>query len=357
MFDECVTMEGYEKHSFRIKKDSEYQKYLKDELDDYTKWVAVNHNEYTGDVEQIAEYINGAVASYYKSDFISATQAIQKIVDENNFLLCETKMGGDGSDDVLFKARVAEPTENIKHEYMLHIPFDCRNIVASQRFSLSGTPCIYLSRSSYTCWLELNKPEENKFFVSAFKLSKPKRFLDLTCLTWEGLKDEIGSKRDIKAKLCTFPLIIATSFLIDENIGKPFHSEYIISGLLMNVIAISDKYDGVAYFSKKFSDKKESYPINVCFALLAKFNNKKYTRDIENIKWTNPMPLRDYSMINWNARYDEVIIGDVEEEEKEKRSLTLIGDGVAYCDTLMYGFDKWIIEKMDFTKGVNEKLK
>lgn len=64
-----------------------------------------------------------------------------------------------------------------------------------------------------------------------------------------------------------------------------------------------------------------------------------------------------YSMINWNARYDEVIIGDVEEEEKEKRSLTLIGDGVAYCDTLMYGFDKWIIEKMDFTKGVNEKLK
>lgn len=62
-------------------------------------------------------------------------------------------------------------------------------------------------------------------------------------------------------------------------------------------------------------------------------------------------------MINWNARYDEVIIGDVEEEEKEKRSLTLIGDGVAYCDTLMYGFDKWIIEKMDFTKGVNEKLK
>ena len=125
----------------------------------------------------------------------------------------------------------------------------------------------------------------------------------------------------------------------------------------MNVIAISDKYDGVAYFSKKFSDKKESYPINVCFALLAKFNNKKYTRDIENIKWTNPMPLRDYSMINWNARYDEVIIGDVEEEEKEKRSLTLIGAGVAYCDTLMYGFDKWIIEKMDFTKGVNEKLK
>ena len=40
-----------------------------------------------------------------------------------------------------------------------------------------------------------------------------------------------------------------------------------------------------------------------------------------------------------------------------KKGITLIGDGVAYCDTLIYGFDKWIIEKMDFTKGVNEKLK
>ena len=115
---------------------------------------------------------------------------------------------------------------------------------------------------------------------------------------------------------------------------------------------------GSKYFDDIFNARRYFYKcINVCFALLAKFNNKKYTRDIENIKWTNPMPLRDYSMINWNARYDEVIIGDVEEEEKEKRSLTLIGDGVAYCDTLMYGFDKWIIEKMDFTKGVNEKLK
>lgn len=355
MFDVGVTMEGYEKHSFRIKKDSEYQKYLKEELNDYVKWVAGNHNEYRGEVKKIANSIKKAVNLYYKSDFMSAIQAIKKIVDKDDLLLCETKMGGEGSDDILFKARVAEPMENIKHEGMLHIPFDCRNIVSSQRFSLNGTPCIYLAKSSYACWLELNKPEENKFFVSAFRLLKPKRFLDLTCLTWEGLEDGIGPNPDIEAKLCTFPLIIATSFFVDENIGKPFHSEYIISEILMNVIAVSNKYDGVAYFSKKFSDKKENYPINVCFALLAKFNNEKYTSDIENIEWTNPMSLRDYSMINWNARYDEVVMGDVEEEEN--CSLTLIGDGVAYCDTLMHDFDKWIIEKMDFIKGANDKLK
>lgn len=355
MFDGGGTMEEYQKHSFRIKKDSEYQKYLKEELNDYIKWVAVNHKEHGGEVKKIANSIKKAVNLYYKSDFMSAIQVVKKIVDKDDLLLCETKVGGMDCNDVFFKARVAEYTENIKHEGMLHIPFDCRNIVSSQRFSLSGTPCIYLAKSSYTCWLELNKPEENKFFVSAFKLKGAKRFLDLTCLTWEDLETMDGIESDIRAKLCTFPLIIATSFLIDENIGRPFHSEYIISEILMNVIAVSDKYDGVAYFSKKFSDKKKYYPINVCFALLAKFNNEKYTSDIQDFEWTNPMSLREYSMINWNARYNEVVIGDV--EEKEKCSLTLIGDDVAYNDTLMHDFDEWIIEKMVFTKGKNKKLK
>ena len=349
MFDEGVIVEGYEKHSFRIKKDSEYQMCLKDELDDYIKWVAVKHNEYMGDVEQIAEYINGAVASYYKSDFISAIQTIKKIIDGDNLLLCKTEMGGEGCNDILFKARVAESTENIKHEDMLHIPFDRRNIVSSQRFSLSGTPCIYLAKSSYTCWLELNRPEENKFFVSAFKLKGTKRFLDLTCLTWEELEDGIEDKNDIKAKLCTFPLIIATSFLVDENTGSAFHSEYIISELLMNVIAVSDKYDGVAYFSKKFSDKKKYCPINICFALLAKFNGEKYTSDIEDFEWTNPMSLREYSMINWTARIKKLVFdcgGSEDEEEIVKNPpFTLIGEDVAYSDTLMHDFDEWIIEK------------
>ncbi len=360
MFDEGVIMEGYEKHSFRIKKDSEYQKYLKEELNDYIKWVVENYNEYRGEVKKIANSIKRAVNLYYKSNFMSAIQSIKRIVDGGNLLSCDEKMNNKDYANALFKARVAESTENIKHKDMLHIPFDRRNIVSSQRFSLSGTPCIYMAKSSYTCWLELNKPEENKFFVSAFKLSKPKEFLDLTCLTWEKLEDGIEDKNDIKAKLCTFPLIIATSFLVDENTGRAFHSEYIISELLMNVIAISDKYDGVAYFSKKFSDKKRYYPINVCFALLAKFNNEKYTSDIDDFAWTNPMSLREYSLINWDARFDELIIdGNTEKQEKKIKNppFTLIGENVAYSDTLMHDFDEWITEKMKSTKGENEELK
>lgn len=350
-------MKEYEKHSFRIEKDFEYQKYLKEEFDDYIDWVKKNYNKYVVEVKKIVNHINVAVSSYYKSDFISAIREIKKVVDKDNLLSCNARMENADYADALFKARVAESTENIKHKDMLHIPFDRRNIVSSQRFSLSGTPCIYLAKSSYTCWLELNKPEENKFFVSAFKLLKPKKFLDLTCLTWEELETE--NKSDVKAKLCTFPLIIATSFLVDENIGRPFHSEYIISELLMNAIAQSEKYDGVAYFSKKFSDKRRYYPINVCFALLAKFDTKKYTSDIEDFEWTEPMALREYSMINWEERYGEIVLnsGSAKAEEMEKTGpFTLIAENVAYNDTIMYDFDKWLMKKMKFMAGKNSPL-
>lgn len=119
------------------------------------------------------------------------------------------------------------------------------------------------------------------------------------------------------------------------------------------------KHESVFLLSKGLPSFSNGVPLFILSArvslALAKFNNEKYTSDIDDFAWTNPMSLREYSMINWNARYDEIAIGDVDEEEK--CSLTLIGDGVAYCDTLMHDFDEWIIKKMDSTKGKNEKLK
>lgn len=93
---------------------------------------------------------------------------------------------------------------------------------------------------------------------------------------------------------------------------------------------------------------------------MAKYNNEKYTSDIDDFEWTNPMSLREYSLINWDARFDELITdGNFEEQEKKIKDppFTLIGENVAYSDTLMHDFDEWIIEKMKSTKGKNEELK
>lgn len=61
------------------------------------------------------------------------------------------------------------------------------------------------------------------------------------------------------------------------------------------------------------------------------------------------MSLREYSMINWTARIKKLVLdcgGSEDEEEIVKNPpFTLIGEDVAYSDTLMHDFDEWIIEK------------
>lgn len=118
--------------------------------------------------------------------------------------------------------------------------------------------------------------------------------------------------------------------------------------LIYFFIAVSDKFDGVAYYSKKFSDKEKYYPINICFALLAKFDGKKYTSDIEGMEWTEPMSLRDYSMINWEERYGEngEVIADCGTSSINKRVKTkntrlfFKVRSIAYRKSRLEGFER-----------------
>lgn len=342
-----------------IEKDSQYQNKLVSELDTFVAWVEKIHPASLEKVRNIVIGIKDAVKSYYESNFLHATKLIEKIVQENNLASCSANdIGNDEYSMSLFKARVIAPTESISHEGMLHIPFDVRNIVASQRFSLNGTPCIYLAKSSYACWFELNTPEDNKFFVSAFDLPETIKFLDLTCLTWDKLENFTIIDGDVEEKLCTFPLIIATSFKVKENNSTPFHSEYIVSELLMSIVATSNKWDGVAYYSKKFSDEKKFYPINVCFALLAKFCNKKYTKDIDSLSWTDPVSLGEFSHIRWDIRgnYTSISGGGASDEKHIKRPVTLISDNISYNNTILHEFDEWIKKNKPYKNGKNIDL-
>ena len=57
----------------------------------------------------------------------------------------------------LYKARVAESNYLFSQDEMFHIPYEKRNKIGNQRFSVSGLPCLYLGSSSYICWEELGR--------------------------------------------------------------------------------------------------------------------------------------------------------------------------------------------------------
>ena len=56
-------------------------------------------------------------------------------------------------------------------EQLFHIPFELRHKVATQRYSVPGLPCLYLSGSLLTCWAEMGRPAFHKIQASAFWLS------------------------------------------------------------------------------------------------------------------------------------------------------------------------------------------
>jgi len=57
---------------------------------------------------------------------------------------------------------------SLSREDLFHIPFEERHKVATQRYSIPGLPCLYLSGSLYTCWEEMGRPPFHELHVAAF---------------------------------------------------------------------------------------------------------------------------------------------------------------------------------------------
>ena len=145
-----------------------------------------------------------------------------------------------------YKGREPESHFLFSKDKMFHIPFDKRSKVGNQRFSISGTPCLYLGGSSYICWEELNRVDFsscnfcgylNKVTISLFDLALP---------------PSIRSLEDIRR----VSLILACSLKADRN--ALFKEEYILpQSILLALIKrtlYSHKLFGVRYISSHFLD-------------------------------------------------------------------------------------------------------
>lgn len=189
-------------------------------------------------------------------------------------------------------------------EEMLHVPFNMRQYVTTERYSIPGYPCLYLSGSVYGCWLELNKPPISNFYISRYEVNSSLKVLNLSLQPNDIQRKiekcekncDIGS---IEAKyIYTWPIICACSFIVNEK-NRKFKSEYIIPQLLLQVITNSDNETigvrGIKYFSVK-SDynggiKPKPLYINYIFTTSGeKCSENRYSKNIcDEFKLTYPV--------------------------------------------------------------------
>lgn len=141
----------------------------------------------------------------------------------------------------MYKCRENEKLFHFSKDEMFHIPYDKRNLVGNQRFSLSGSPCLYLGGSSYICWEELGRKDLNSTNYCGYSLNEEINVFDFL------LPKEITNPHQIRKIV----LILACSLAANrESLFKP---EYILSQSILHTLINRSFYNHSQFCLKFYS--------------------------------------------------------------------------------------------------------
>ncbi len=280
----------------------EYHKEL-DKVDFSIIDVNINKNR----VKRICEIIIESIECQLNGNSIEAINTVEKLFKEKDigddlFSCILEKEESNHFTRQLYRGRIGEDIFELPE--IFHVPFNKRQYVATERYSIPGYPCLYLSGSIYGSWIELNKHHINNFYVSRYEVKEKLKVLDLSILPREVINGNLGDgneyvKRSISGEsiriseiiqkyIYTWPIICACSFIIDER-NRTFKSEYILPQLLLQVIRnISDEsdkihFDGIRYFSVKckYGANVKSNPLYINYVFISD-NKEKYIDELKN---------------------------------------------------------------------------
>ena len=134
-----------------------------------------------------------------------------------------------------YRMRVLDSKRELSHKELFHIPFDKRGIVKTQRYSMPGLPCLYISDSVYGCLEEMGRPNLNKCFMSQLESQERLCLIDLTCPHLEDWLDVDCGKHRLHEVLPRIPIILASMVKV-KNDNDVFKPEYIIPQLIMEMV-------------------------------------------------------------------------------------------------------------------------
>lgn len=292
------------------------------------------------ETRKIEEDIIIATEKYYCGELIKAQQIVCEIlkklinIDEISFLVSDinksyatrgiapfnalhTKIidyselyARKNSETLSFFRARTDDVESYKN--MLHIPLNQRDSIGTQRFSVPGTPCLYLGTSSYDVWREIGRPAFDRFNVSAFKLNHNCKHSNIIILNLissvhlicglSRIPSEISEKtmKLIVMQMKIWPIVCATSFRV-KNSKKAFHSEYIVSHLITQCLRELE-IDGIAYLSKQITPEEEEYAfpamVNVAIPVFSGVTDKKFAPICSKIEITDPVNFQEFQGID-----------------------------------------------------------
>lgn len=233
-----------------------------------------------------------------------------------------------------YRMREIKPHERkgMKVKDIFHIPFDKRGIVPTNRYSVPGYPCLYLSRYVYGCWEELERPDFGTIMVSRFESTEAIRLLDLRIPS----KEKWGT--DMTNCLIYFPLVISTMIQV-KNPEDNYKPEYTIPQLLMEWLIShnegspeEDRFIGIAYTSAQKNDDfnfpEDSFDNYAIPVAKPKMRSKsKYCDKLKGVFKATKPTYYDLEVLRYGRGEDNGAFGlSDEEQRKENMRISQFGD-------------------------------
>ena len=183
-------------------------------------------------IDKVTDRIFLSLEEYYDGRISSAEAEIDFLFQDLHLILPDgINQFTINSNDIWYRGRIInQGTRIYPKKEMFHIPNHLRENVSNQRFSFNGYPCLYMGKSIWTCWEELDEPNLDNICFSALKITQNLKIFDLSIPTPDTIKYK--SLEELIALLIIFPLSIACSIKA-KNEKANFKEEYIIPQLMM----------------------------------------------------------------------------------------------------------------------------
>lgn len=181
-----------------VASDCAYFQELKKWFEDLRRVLEENdaESEYLNMIDQYAGCLLEAIKEQYSGNVSQAQilidQLLENLVAGDEEIAVTTIANSiafndieDATDEIdtevqFYRARTSDNFTKYERKDMLHIPFDKRHLIATERFSIPGLPCLYLGSTSFCCWMEIGNPADHQFNVSYVHVKEDNKILSLT---------------------------------------------------------------------------------------------------------------------------------------------------------------------------------
>lgn len=220
------------------------------------------------------------------------------------------------SESKLFRMRTSEYGGLFSKEEMFHIPFDKRHLVSNNRFSVYGSPSLYLGESTYICWEEMGNPNFDTCNISMFSNNQA-----LSVINLSPIMEDFDIDRILK-----YPLAYVCSLGANHH-NSPFKEEYVIPQILMQCLLIDNKANsqtscvGIRYLSNKAYTQRPLFPLNekgdlkryfnYAFPAFGPYDNKSLSKKLQSLfTWSAPETYGRYRLLHSNVNIEEARFKD-----------------------------------------------